>query len=193
MPSRSPTHTDREESSPEIALDAGTRREQRAQSQEMDVALLRQGGIYEVTSSSGNVYIIDLLSKSCSCPDDPPSGGCKHYRRVRTDLQAGLVPRPDGKLPTLRSDANERTDTGGDREPDSTTTPNFSDADIHAIRSAEAALVKQQLLTELLARDVKRAHLDREIHDLEFLVEILGDIATENGYVEGILKEPTED
>ena len=147
----------------------------------------------EVTSSSGNVYIVDLHSKSCSCPDDPPSGGCKHYRRVRTDLQVGLVPRSDGKLPTLKSDANERTDAGGDREPGSTTTPNFSDADIHAIRSAEAALVKQHLLTELLTRDVKRAHLDREIHDLEFLVEILGDIATENYYLEDILKEPTED
>ena len=170
MPSRPPTHTDREESSPEIALDAGTRREQRAQSQEMDVALLRQGGIYEVSSSSGNVYIVDILSKSCSCPDDPPSGGCKHYRRVRTDLQAGLVPRPDGKLPT--------------------TSPRFSDADIHAIRSAEAVLVKQQLLTELLAREVELAHLDREVHDLEFLVEVLEDLTTENDYDEDLLEEP---
>lgn len=82
---------------------ASQRRARRAREEEMDVALRRQGGIYEVQSESGNVYEVDVLEHSCTCPDsqqtDPP-GGCKHVRRVQADVQAGRVPRPDGKLPT---------------------------------------------------------------------------------------------
>lgn len=136
---------------------AAVRREGRAQTQEMDVALLRQGGIYEVRSASGSVYDVDVLQRTCTCPDNPPSSGCKHYRRVRTDIRAGLVPRPDGKLPDA-------------------TKPTLIDEEIDAIRSAEAILLKQRLLDALLTRELERAQLDQEIHDLEFLVEVLLEI-----------------
>jgi hypothetical protein len=52
---------------------AAIRREGRAQTQEMDVALLRQGGIYEVKSASGSVYEVDVLQRAYTCPDNPPS------------------------------------------------------------------------------------------------------------------------
>ncbi|MFC7140012.1 hypothetical protein ACFQMA_09215 [Halosimplex aquaticum] len=89
------------------------RREERAQSQEMDVALYKQGGIYEVRSDSGGVYMVDVLEKECSCPDSVDVGGCKHYRRVRTDILAGLVPRPDGKLPETTSGKRKNELSGG--------------------------------------------------------------------------------
>mgnify|MGYP006873387897 FL=1 len=136
---------------------AAIRREGRAQTQEMDVALLQQGGVYEVRSASGSVYEVDALQRTCTCPDDPPEGGCKHYRRVRTDIRAGFVPRPDGKLPDA-------------------TQPTLVDEEIDAIRSAEAILLKQRLLDALLTRELERAQLDQEIHDLEFLVEVLLEI-----------------
>jgi hypothetical protein len=151
-----------EESTPSIE-NAATQREGRAQTQEMDVALLRQGGIYEIRSASGGIYEVDILQKTCTCPDEPPEGGCKHYRRVRTDIQAGLVPRPDGKLPD-------------------TTQPTLTDEEIHAIRSSEATIVKQYLLDALLARELVRAQLDQEIHDLEFLVDVLLEVGVSEGY-----------
>jgi hypothetical protein len=139
------------------------RREGRAQTQEMDVSLLRQGGIYEVRSASGGIYEVDVLQRTCTCLDVPPKGGCKHYRRVRTDIRAGLVPRPDGKLPDA-------------------TQPVLTDEEIHAIRSAEATIVKQYLLDALLARELERAQLEQEIHDLEFLVELLLEVDISEGY-----------
>ena len=63
-----------EESTPSIE-NAAIRREGRAQTQEMDVALLQQGGVYEVRSASGSVYEVDALQRTCTCPDDPPEGG----------------------------------------------------------------------------------------------------------------------
>lgn len=82
---------------------ADQRRAQRAREERMDIALRRQGGIYDVHSESWNTYQVDVLENTCSCPDsqqnDPP-GGCKHLRRVEADIQAGRVPRPDGKLPS---------------------------------------------------------------------------------------------
>jgi hypothetical protein len=139
------------------------RREGRAQTQEMDVALLRQGGIYEVRSASGGVYEVDVLQRTCTCLDESPEGGCKHYRRVRTDIQAGLVPRPDGKLPAAAQ-------------------PTLTDEEVHAIRSAEATIVKQYLLDALLTRELERTQLDQEIHDLKFLVEILLEVGVSEGY-----------
>jgi hypothetical protein len=67
------------------------------------------------------------------------------------------VPRPDGKLPDA-------------------TQPTLVDEEIDAIRSAEAILLKQRLLDALLTRELERAQLDQEIHDLEFLVEVLLEI-----------------
>lgn len=151
-----------EESTPSIE-NAAIRREGRAQTQEMDISLLRQGGIYEVRSASGGIYEVDVLQRTCTCLDEPPEGGCKHYRRVRTDIQAGLVPRPDGKLPNTTQSA-------------------LTDEEIHAIRSAEATILKQHLLDALLARELERAQLDQEIHDLEFLVEVLLEVSIAEGY-----------
>lgn len=140
------------------------RREGRAQNQEMSVSLLRQGGIYEVESSSGATYVVDVLAESCSCPDDPPSGSCKHVRRVRTDIRAGLVPLPDGTIP------------------EQTCRPTLSDGELYAIRSTEAALVKQQLLTALLEWELERGHFNQETQGLELLVDILQEVRIEQGY-----------
>ena len=77
-------------------------RTRRAFEEEMDVSLLRKGGLYEVRSESGNVYEVDIADGSCTCLDwrrREPEGGCKHFRRVDMAIKAGIVPRPDGRLP----------------------------------------------------------------------------------------------
>ncbi|WP_459190930.1 hypothetical protein [Halosimplex sp. J119] len=77
-------------------------RTERARTEEMDVSLLRKGGVYEVQSASENTYEVDVASKTCTCPDftkRQPSGGCKHLRRVDIEIRDGTVPRPDGRLP----------------------------------------------------------------------------------------------
>lgn len=77
-------------------------RTERARTEEMDVSLLRKGGMCEVESASGNTYEVDVASKTCTCPDftkRQPSGGCKHLRRVDIEIRSGSVPRPDGRLP----------------------------------------------------------------------------------------------
>ncbi len=68
----------------------------------MTVALRRAGGVYDVTSESGNTYRVDIAAGTCSCPDwqaREPDGGCKHLRRVRLEVRLGRVPTPDGRLP----------------------------------------------------------------------------------------------
>ena len=77
-------------------------RTKRARTEEMDVSLLQKGGIYEVQSESGNIYEVDIASKTCTCPDFTkrnPRGGCKHLRRADLEIRGGNVPRPDGRLP----------------------------------------------------------------------------------------------
>ncbi|WIV68939.1 hypothetical protein [Natrialbaceae archaeon AArc-T1-2] len=77
-------------------------RSKRARTEEMDVSLLQKGGVYEVQSESGNIYEIDVASKTCTCPDftkRDPSGGCKHLRRADLEIRNGNVPRTDGRLP----------------------------------------------------------------------------------------------
>ena len=77
-------------------------RERRAHEEEMDVSLLRKGGIYEVYSESGNIYRVDVAGGTCTCLDwqqREPDGGCKHLRRVDAEIKAGDVPRPDGRVP----------------------------------------------------------------------------------------------
>ncbi len=77
-------------------------RTKRARTEEMDVSLLQKGGVYEVQSESGNIYEVDIASKTCTCPDFTkrnPSGGCKHLRRADLEIRSGNVPRPDGRLP----------------------------------------------------------------------------------------------
>ena len=80
-------------------LDPRTRR---AREEDMDVSMLAKGGVYEVHSQSGNIYEVDVVSSSCTCPDwqdRKPEGGCKHLRRVDVEIKAGAAPRPDGHLP----------------------------------------------------------------------------------------------
>ena len=77
-------------------------RTKRAVAEAMDVSLLSKGGRYEVQSASGNRYEVDVIDKSCTCPDwqqRSPEGGCKHLHRVDHEIKQGRVPRPDGRLP----------------------------------------------------------------------------------------------
>ena len=98
----------------------GSPRTHRARHQEMDVALFRVG-VYAVASSSGNQYEVDVLEKTCTCPDwqeTEPAGGCKHIRRVNLEIRAGRVPRPDGRLPTQAvADGGQRFDRAHESEP----------------------------------------------------------------------------
>ena len=76
-------------------------RERRAREEEMDVSLLRKGGVYEVCSESENTYRVDVAGGTCTCLDwqqREPDGGCKHLRRVDAEIKAGDVPRPDGRV-----------------------------------------------------------------------------------------------
>ena len=105
VPSASPA-PDAEIQSPEVGdgdqdnnIDPRT---ERALTEEMDVSLLRKGGVYEVKSQSGSYYEVDVASETCTCPDfvkREPDGGCKHLRRVDTEIREDAVPRPDGRLP----------------------------------------------------------------------------------------------
>ena len=72
-------------------------RTKRAKRENMDISFLKKPGRYEVHSASGSVYEADVLAESCSCPDIAER--CKHLRRVDIEIRAGLVPRPDGRLP----------------------------------------------------------------------------------------------
>ncbi|MBX0325593.1 SWIM zinc finger family protein [Halomicroarcula sp. F13] len=72
-------------------------RTKRAKREDIDVSFLTKPGRYEVYSASGRIYEVDVIEKTCSCPDD--AARCKHLRRVEIEIRAGLVPRPDGRLP----------------------------------------------------------------------------------------------
>ena len=88
-------------------------RTRRAFEEEMDVSLLRKGGLYEVRSESGNVYEIDIADGSCTCLDwrrREPEGGCKHFRCVDMAVKAGTVPRPDGRLPERAATTDDKRD-----------------------------------------------------------------------------------
>lgn len=88
-------------------------RTQRAREEDMDVSLLKKSGVYEVHSESGNIYEVDIIGESCTCLDRQqrePEGGCKHMRCVAMEVNAGELPRPDGRLPD-----GVKTDGGRDR------------------------------------------------------------------------------
>lgn len=75
-------------------------RTRRAIEEEMDVLFVGIG-TYVVHSESGNQYEVDVFETSCTCPDwespnTPPR--CKHIRRVQFEIDAGTVPRPDGRI-----------------------------------------------------------------------------------------------
>jgi hypothetical protein len=72
-------------------------RTKRAKTENMDVSFLAKPGRYEVHSASDSYYEVDVLEETCTCPDRAER--CKHLRRVDLEIRAGLVPRPDGRLP----------------------------------------------------------------------------------------------
>ncbi|XVH33774.1 hypothetical protein ACNS7O_18725 (plasmid) [Haloferacaceae archaeon DSL9] len=93
--------------SAEPSADELAPRMRRACDEEMDVSLLKKGGVYEVHSESGNFYDVDVAAETCTCLDwqrREPEGGCKHMRRVDIEIDAGNVPRPDGRLPRTESE-----------------------------------------------------------------------------------------
>mgnify|MGYP006926872236 FL=1 len=91
-------------------------RAKRAREDDMDVALVHRGGCYEVDSASGNTYEVDLLDETCTCPDhqnpETPTP-CKHVQRVQLELDAGQIPRPDGRLPETALSEHSLDDTSG--------------------------------------------------------------------------------
>ncbi|WP_123538884.1 hypothetical protein [Halosimplex salinum] len=125
----------------------------------MDVALLKQGGIYSVTGESGETYTIDLIDETCTCPDyqdRDPEGGCKHVRRVAIEVEEETVPRPDGKLPSSAFTTSIQEDDDNDvRE----------DADY---QQAEAAIIDA-----IQDREEEIARLQSEIEALEFVTDTL--------------------
>jgi len=91
-------------------------RAKRAREDDMDVALVHRGGCYEVDSASGNTYEVDLLDETCTCPDHQnpeTSTPCKHVQRVQLELDAGRIPRPDGRLPETALSGHSLDDTSG--------------------------------------------------------------------------------
>ena len=129
----------------------------------MTVALLKQGGRYEVEGVSGQTYRVDISDQSWSYPDSrkrDPAGGCKHVRRVDLELEQGTIPRPDGKLPISAS----RTDAAGGR--DGAAPP---DGDHHQERAP--------LIDAIRNREDEIARLQAEIDALEFVTDTLETIA----------------
>lgn len=75
-------------------------RTRRAITQEMDI-LFVDIGRYVVHSESGNRYEVDIFEDSCTCPDSQDAATprrCKHIRRLDMEIDAGTVPRPDGRV-----------------------------------------------------------------------------------------------
>lgn len=73
---------------------ADERRAERARTEPMTVRPLRDGRY--VVETEGGVYVVDLDTVDCTCPDHSIRGArCKHIRRVATDVTAGRVPAPD--------------------------------------------------------------------------------------------------
>lgn len=125
-------------------------RARRAREEEMDVALLRQGGLYEIDSASGNTYEVDLLDATCTCPDhqnsDTPNP-CKHIQRVQLELDSGQIPRPDGRLP----------------ETAFSTHPSGDEIGAHLVAT---------LKTRIREREERIGTLEAEIQALQFVCEV---------------------
>jgi hypothetical protein len=91
-------------------------RAKRVREDDMDVALVHRGGCYEVDSASGSTYDVDLLDETCTCPDHlnpETSTPCKHVQRVQLELDAGRIPRPDGRLPETALSEHSPDDESG--------------------------------------------------------------------------------
>lgn len=159
----SPSSEDDPQSGPAVDQPTTDQRDARARREDMDIALLKQGGIYAVTGVSGQTYRVDITDKSCTCPDAQerdPQGGCKHVRRVKLELDWGTIPRPDGKLPAR---ALEMVPV------DESDKSVVSDADYQQERAAIIDVIQE--------REEEIAHLQSEIEALEFVTDVLETIA----------------
>lgn len=125
-------------------------RAKRAREDDMDVALVHRGGCYEVDSASGNTYDVDLLDETCTCPDhlnpETPTP-CKHVQRVQLELDAGRIPRPDGRLPETALSEHSLDDESG----------------VHLVAT---------LRTRIREREERIATLQAEIQALQFVSDV---------------------
>jgi hypothetical protein len=125
-------------------------RAKRAREDDMDVALVHRGGCYEVDSASGNTYDVDLLDETCTCPDhlnpETPTP-CKHVQRVQLELDAGRIPRPDGRLPETALSEHSLDDESG----------------VHLVAT---------LRTRIREREERIATLQAEIQALQFVCDV---------------------
>jgi hypothetical protein len=125
-------------------------RAKRAREDDMDVALVHRGGCYEVDSASGNTYDVDLLDETCTCPDhlnpETPTP-CKHVQRVQLELDAGRIPRPDGRLPETALSEHSLDDKSGTR-------------------------LMATLRTRIREREERIATLQAEIQALQFVCDV---------------------
>jgi hypothetical protein len=131
-------------------------RMRRAQAEEMNLALLRQGGLYAVDSASGSTYEVDLLEETCTCPDHRKAetpGPCKHIRRVQLELNAGQIPRPDGRLPQSSKTERPLPDSSGHR-------------------------LVSTLRTRIREREERIASLQAEIQVLQFVCDIAEEVGS---------------
>lgn len=70
------------------------KRSYRARTEPMSVLALGDG-LYEVESSSGHTYLVDLEAGRCTCPDHTFRGvRCKHVRRVAIEITEERAPPP---------------------------------------------------------------------------------------------------
>ncbi|MDX1583902.1 MAG: hypothetical protein R3338_09915 [Thermoanaerobaculia bacterium] len=124
-------------------------RAKRAREDDMDVALVHRGGCYEVDSASGNTYDVDLLDETCTCPDhqnpETPTP-CKHVQRVQLELDAGQIPRPDGRLPETALE--------------------------HSIDGESGVHLVATLRTRIREREERIATLQAEIQALQFVCDV---------------------
>jgi hypothetical protein len=125
-------------------------RAKRAREDDMDVALVHRGGCYEVDSASGNTYDVDLLDETCTCPDhlnpETPTP-CKHVQRVQLELDAGRIPRPDGRLPETALSEHSLDDESG----------------VHLVAT---------LRTRIREREERITTLQAEIQALQFVYDV---------------------
>ncbi|WP_240942983.1 hypothetical protein [Haloferax volcanii] len=77
----------------------------KALTEEMDIRFGDVGPIYEVDSSSGKTYEVDVEAGTCSCPDHRKRGAeCKHLRRVLFEIRTRVLPQPTGRFATCEQE-----------------------------------------------------------------------------------------
>ncbi|WP_233516828.1 SWIM zinc finger family protein [Haloferax sp. Atlit-6N] len=84
----------------------------KALTESMTVRFGTVGPRYEVDSSSGNTYEVDIAAGTCSCPDHQKRGvECKHLRRVLFELRTRILPQPDGRFARCERESRQETKT----------------------------------------------------------------------------------